>query len=159
MTLEKDKFKEQFRDAVMHEVPEGEPDFRIIAWYERGGINFDLRTQDCGAPHLLTAAETLWDAAERLRSARVYDQQRGAAKAREVALGGQTLRVEADDVLLLLEREGTHWVLDAYSCATPAAEHLGWVATVLREIVREEARQLVRQARQEAERRTIQNRV
>lgn len=156
--LDKDRFREQFRQAA--KAGGGSSDLRVIAWYDHGGVNFDLRTQDCAVPHLLTASRTLGEAADDVRRSSALDVRKGRGRERDIELSGEeTLHVAADDVLILLEREGGRWSLDAYSCATPSAEHLAWVGKVLERIVEQEAQVVVKAAREHAEQRVIDNRM
>lgn len=160
MTLDKDRFREQFAEAAQQRKPVGPADLRIIAWFEKGGLNFDMRTQDCSAPHLLTAAQTLADAGHSMRTSSAISSHEAKGEAREVALSQEeTLRVDADDVLLLLEREKGRWTLDSHSCGKPAAEHLAWVAYVLERLVEVQALGLVQQAQRSAQQRVVESRV
>jgi hypothetical protein len=157
--LDKEHFKEQFRQAAQQGQSLKAPDLRIVAWYANGGVNFDMRTFDCPVPHLLTASQVLMAEAEGLRDSDVYARMPAEQQTYSVPLSEEeVLECTPDDVLLLLERDRGRWKLRSHLCAKPVAEHLAWVAFVLQRLVEAEAATLVAEARQTAERHTVENR-
>lgn len=169
MGLDPSRFKDQLRDAVELHNPGTAPpvpttsgtDLRVVAWYDHGGINFDMRTQDCAIPHLLVVSKMLMEQAENLMMSRALKRQPAEEQEQVVTLSPEEeLRLAPDDVLILCTRDASgHWDIQTHQCAQPQPEHIAWVAYVLGRIVEEEASNIVAAARGAAQPRQVPNRM